>query len=375
MGIDRVALGTRKGLLVLSRDSTGWSVKQEAFSGSHVSIVFLDARSGSLFACLDDGHFGNKLFRWEGFTSEKNWATLDPKKVWQELPTPRYPEGSLLPNGDDAVLKYQWAMATGSARQPGRLYIGTEPGGLFVSDNYGAQFELNQPLWGHPSRTAEGLPWFGGGRDQAGIHSVCVDPRNDQHIRVGISCAGVFLTEDGGENWRPTNRGLRADFLPDSSVDVGHDPHLLVQCYSQPDILWQQNHCGIFVSNDSGDNWHDVSDPKHEANFGFAIAVDPNDGNVAWVVPAESDQVRAAVNRKLCVCRTDDGGKTWQRFSNGLPQRACFDFAFRHGLVFHDDALVFGTACGSLYHSSDRGENWDSINTHLPPIYCVQNCG
>lgn len=371
MGIDRIALGTRKGLLIVHQDGDEWSVANEWFSGSHVSIVFLDERTGNLFACLDDGHFGNKLFRWARFSDDEAWASREQKDVWQELTTPKYPEGAKLPNGNDAVLKYQWAMATGSDSQSGRLYIGTEPGGLFVSDNDGESFELNTPLWDHPTRTDEAMPWFGGGRDQAGIHSVCVDPRDDQHVRIGISCAGVFLTEDGGQSWRPTNNGLRADFLPDPNSEVGQDPHMLVQCPSQPDFLWQQHHCGIFRSIDGGQNWTDVSDPDHEANFGFAIAVDPNDGDVAWVIPAQSDQVRSAVDRKLCVCRTDDGGKTWRRFSNGLPQKDCFDFAFRHGLILNGDSLAFGTACGALYLSNDRGENWQAINAHLPPIYSV----
>ena len=371
MSIDRVALGTRKGLLLLERNGSNWSVVHEAFSGSHVSIAFLDRRSGHLFACLDDGHFGNKLFRWSCFANQADWKTASQKEVWNEIAVPKYPEGSLLPNGNDAVLKYQWGMATGSEQQPGRIYMATEPGGLFVTDDHGESWEINLPLWNHPSRTNEAMPWFGGGRDEAGIHSVCVDPRNDSHIRVGISCAGVFLTEDGGETWRPTNKGLKAEFLPDPAAEVGHDPHLLVQCFSQPDTLWQQNHCGVFKSYDAGCSWDAVSDPKQEPHFGFTVAVDPEDGNTAWVIPAESDQVRCAVNRKLSVCRTTDGGQNWQRFANGLPQDDCFDFAFRHGLVYDDDTLVFGTACGSLYFSGDRGENWDAAKQHLPPIYCV----
>jgi hypothetical protein len=370
MRIDRIALATRKGLLILSHESS-WRVRHESFPGSHVSIVFLDPRSGHLFACLDDGHFGNKLFRWSNFLQHENWAEADPKEVWQEQTVPKYPAGAQITGGDDAVLKYIWAFSAGSENQPGKLFIGSEPGGLFVSQNDGDSFELNEPLWNHPSRIQEGAGWFGGGRDNPGIHSVCVDPRNDQHIRVGISCAGVFQSADGGQSWVPTNKGLKADFLPSSDVDVGHDPHLLVQCQGEPDVLWQQNHCGIFRSSDGGRNWQDVSDAGNDAFFGFAIAVDPSEGQTAWVVPAESDMVRSAVNRRLCVCRTEDGGQSWQTFTAGLPQEDCFDFAFRHCLVYRDNELVFGTACGSLYLSQDRGENWRAINNHLPPIYCV----
>lgn len=371
MAIERIALATRKGLLILTPDGDHWGVRTESFSGSHVSIVFLDDRSGHLFACLDDGHFGNKVFRWNNFASTTAWADADSREVWKEVEAPKYPEGSRLPDGKDAVTKYLWGMSTGADTQEGRLYLGTEPGGLFVSDNHGDSFELVSSLWNHPSRTAEGMGWFGGGRDQAGIHSVCVDPRNENHIRVGVSCAGVFLTEDGGQNWRPTNAGQRADFLPDPYAEVGHDPHMLVQCQSQPDIMWNQNHCGIFRSTDSGHNWQDVSENDGPANFGFAIAVDPDDGDVAWVVPAESDMVRSAVDRKMCVCRTDDGGKTWTAFRNGLPQHNCFDFAFRHNLLYEDGQVLFGTACGSLYLSNDRGENWKPLGSHFPPIYSI----
>ena len=372
MTIDRLALATRKGLLLLEPGNDGsWVVNHEAFSGSHVSIVFLDQRSGHLFACLDDGHFGNKMFRWSEFASDENWRQATPKETWKEIAAPQYPAGSKLPDGNDAVTKYLWGMSTGSANQNGRLYVGTEPGGLFVSNDNGDSFKLVTSLWDHPSRTAEGQPWFGGGRDQAGIHSVCVDPRNENHIRVGISCAGVFLSEDGGSSWQVTNKGMRADFLPDPFAEVGHDPHLLVQCESRPDVLWNQNHCGIFRSTDGGHNWQDITEKDGPANFGFAIAVDPQDGDVAWVVPAEADMVRCAVERRMCVSRTENGGKTWTAFRQGLPQENCFDFAFRHNLVYYDNQLVFGTACGSVYLSENRGETWDTVGMHFPPIYSV----
>lgn len=371
MAMKRIVLGTRKGIVILELIDGQWQIVQHGFRGSHVSIVFLDHRSGHLFACLDDGHFGNKLFRWNGYAECPDLKLVDSKEVWKDIGAPAYPAGAKLPNGNDAVLKYQWAMTAGSDQQPGRLYLGSEPGGLFVSDDDGDNFQINQGLWNHPSRLDEELPWFGGGRDQAGIHSVCVDPRDEQIIRVGISCAGVFLTEDGGETWRPTNSGCSAEFLPDPNAEVGQDPHLLVQCPTDPKTLWQQNHCGVYVSRDNGMAWQKVSETDGIVNFGFAVAVDPEDSDVAWVVPAESDQVRVAVENAFCVSRTDDGGATWQSFREGLPQSGCFDFALRHCLIYQDNELVVGTACGSLYHSGDRGETWSELSTQLPPIYCV----
>ncbi len=369
--MNRAALGTRKGIMVLERDGTDWSIGHYAFRGSHVSIVHCDPRSGHLYACLDDGHFGNKLFRWDGFLDDGNWREAKQTDVWKELPAPAYPAGSQVKPGQDAVLKYQWAFAHGSTNQAGRIFIGTEPGGLFVSDDNGDSFEFVESLWDHPSRLDENTPWMGGGRDNAAIHSVCIDPRDDQRTLIGISVAGVFGSQDGLKSWRPMNKGLRADFLPNPTPEVGHDPHLLVQCHSQPDILWQQNHCGIFCSRDGGENWDMVSEPDGVANFGFCIAVDPDDGDVAWVIPAESDLVRIACDQRMVVCRTDDGGQTWQKFHLGLPQDKCFDFVFRHCLMQHGQDLMFGTACGSLYWSSDRGESWNDIANQLPPVYCV----
>ncbi len=371
MAINRIGLGTRKGILILDVNDGGCDINHESFRGSHVSMVHLDRRSGNLYACLDDGHFGNKFFRWSNFLADKNSRSAMQNDVWQEVTAPQYPEASKLPDGSDAVLKYQWAFANGSDTQPGRILVGTEPGGLFFSDNHGDDWQFVQSLWDHPSRVDEKMPWMGGGRDHAGIHSICIDPRDDNRVMVGISVAGVFRSDDNMQSWRPANKGLRADFLPDPYPEVGHDPHLLVQCQNHPDVLWQQNHCGVFCSNDCAESWDCVSEENGPVNFGFAVAVDPNDGDVAWVVPAESDQVRVACDKRLVVSRTEDGGKSWTAFGEGLPQQNCYDFAFRHCLVQQGDCLVFGTAGGGVYYSTNRGESWRTLADHLPPIYCV----
>ena len=314
--------------------------------------------------------FGTKLHRWTGF-SVADVTSADPKEVWQEIPAPQYPSGAKLSDGSDAVLKYPWAMAAGSDRQPGRIYFGSEPGGLFISDDDGQSFRLCEGLWNHRSRLDEKMPWMGGGLDHPAIHSIVVDPRDEDCIRVGISVAGVFQTQDGGEHWQPANQGLKAEFLPDPDVEVGHDPHIVVQCDGQPDVIWQQNHCGIFKTEDGCAHWEKVSQVDGPADFGFVIAVNPDDAQTAWVIPAESDMVRAAVDRALCVCRTTDGGQSWQAFRQGLPQSDCYDFVFRHCLKQVGDSLVFGTAGGRLYASDDRGETWRTLADQLPPIYCV----
>jgi hypothetical protein len=358
----RILLGTRKGLLTFDRIGSGWKRTGEAFTGGRVSYALRDPRDGRLYACQDHGHWGVKLS-----------LSTDEGKTWQETSVPKYPAGEEVSPGKPAVLKYLWVLEPGSKDEPGRLYAGTAPGGFFVTDDYGSSWQRSEALWNHPTRTPE--TWFGGGLDAIGIHSILLDPRNPRQLRIGISCAGQYIGEpngDGDWNWRPSNRGCKADFMPNPDVEVGHDPHLIVQCQTQPDKLWQQNHCGIFRSIDGGESWTQVSTKGSLPHFGFAIAVDPNDGETAWVVPAESDEVRIAVDRAQCIARTTDGGRSWQIFRAGLPQTDCYDFAFRHCLDLSGNELIFGTAGGSLYHSADRGETWTAIANHLPPIYSAR---
>ena len=353
---NKVLVGTRKGMLVLEKKGDSWEITEDHFMGIPVNMVFEDNRNATWWVALDHGHWGNKLH-----------YSVDKGKTWEEVTAPQYPEGAMIKEEVPASLRYIWAFASTGNGQSEDLWIGTEPGGLFKLDQH-KESSLVESLWNHPSRP-EG--WFGGGRDYAGIHSIVVDPRDSNHLYVGISVAGVFESTDGGKSWQPKNKGLRADFLPDPNAEIGHDPHLLVSCESNPEVLWQQNHCGIFRSEDGGANWTDISDPNGEANFGFAIAADPADALRAWVAPAISDQMRVAVDKKLCICRTDDGGKTWQTFRTGLPQEYCYDIVFRHALISNGKDVLFGTTTGNLFGSNDQGENWSTISNYLPMIYCL----
>ena len=222
-------------------------------------------------------------------------------------------------------------------------------------------------LWDHPSREKN---WFGGGRDQAGLCSLVIDPRNSNHLFAGISVGGVYESVDGGETWQGRNKGLRADFLPEPFAEYGHDPHCLVAAPSNPDVLWQQNHCGVFRSVDAGQTWSDVS--QGGVKFGFPIVVDEQDPDTAWVVPGVSDEERVAIDGALFVGRTEDGGQTWQHLRNGLPQENCYDIVFRHALDLDGDRLVFGSTCGNLFYSEDRGDSWQSLGNYFPPIYSVR---
>jgi len=364
----RLLLGTRKGLITLEHEDRRWRVTGHHHPGLSISYAFQDPRAGTLWACSETGHWGTKLFR-----STDNGAT------WDQPPGPKYPEGAVVydtwnagPDGTPtkpATLKYLWVMTPGHASRPQTLFLGTEPGGLFRSEDGGENWELVPTLWNHPSREKS---WFGGGRDEPGIHSIAVDPHDPDRMLVGISCAGVFETTNDGESWSGRNQGLRADFLPDPAAEYGHDPHFMAMCGADPNVLWQQNHCGIFRTADGGRQWKDVSQPEGPARFGFPIAADEQDPNVAWVVPAVSDEKRMAIEGGLCVCRTDDAGDRWTTFRAGLPQENCFDIVFRHGLDVAGDRLAFGSTTGNVYASSDRGENWECLGTGFPPVYSVR---
>lgn len=353
---NHLLLGTRKGLILCHRQSGGWKIGSVHFEGIPVSLAWEDPRNGTWWACLDHGHWGVKMHR-----------STDKGANWQEVTAPAFPEGKEIKEGVPATTQYLWAMAHGGTDHPKRLWVGSIPGGLFLSEDSGDSFHLVESLWDHPSRSQ----WFGGGFDHPGIDAIFVDPRDSDCLLVSVSCGGVFESTDGGKTWEGRNKGLRADFLPDPHAEYGHDPHMMLVAPTNPDVLWQQNHCGIFRSVDGAKNWTDISENDGPAKFGFAIAVADDNPDQAWVVPAVSDFNRVAVGFSLCVCRTDDGGNSWKAHRNGLPQKNTFDIVYRHALATSGDDLVFGTTTGNAFFSTDRGESWQVLSNYLPMVYSV----
>jgi hypothetical protein len=357
----RALIGTRKGLIELQRGPAGWTQAARHFSGDPVSMVLHDPRDGSQYVALNLGHFGAKLHRRDQGADS-----------WTEIAVPAYP-----PKPDDYkdevswTLKQVWSLAAGGADQPGELWAGTLPGGLFHSTDRGASWQLERALWDQPGRAE----WMGGGYDVPGIHSICVDPRDSAHILVGVSCGGVWASKDRGASWALSARGMRADFMPpERAYDEGiQDPHRIDRCTSAPDTLWCQHHNGIFKSIDDGATWSAVTAPELPADFGFAVAVHPRDPLTAWFVPAVADQNRIAVDTALCVTRTRDGGKSFETLRAGLPQKGCYDLIYRHGLIVSDDGttLLMGSTTGGLWISEDGGEYWQTLSNTLPPIYAL----
>src|SRR5688572_5163133 len=317
---DHILLGTRKGTLILDRKGGQWKPRPIAHAGMSISYAARDPRDGTLWAAMDHAHWGPKLSRSkdEGATWEHLHQLAYPKGarfIEQHLPSP---DGSMPDKPTtykDAALLKVWVMAFGGADQPGTIHAGTLPGGLFTSRDGGDTWELNRTLWNHESRGGDlfagdatsrnhwgGTPAaIGYGEFVPGIHSVAVDPRDSNRIFIGISSAGVLETRDGGQTWAGRNRGMLNDYLPSPEAEWGHDPHFITLCPGEPDRLWQQNHCGVFTSENGAERWKRVSKPDTAVHFGFPIAADDRDGRTAWVVPARSDQERMSIDGGLFV--------------------------------------------------------------------------
>jgi photosystem II stability/assembly factor-like uncharacterized protein len=365
----RCHVATRKGLFTLERGASGWAIRRTSFLGDNCTLVMHDPRSGELLAALDHGHFGVKMHR-----------SRDAGGTWQEIAAPKYPEkpADYVPKTTPAEgrpidwsLKLVWALAPGGADEPGVIWCGTLPGGLFRSGDGGDSWELNRPLWDDPRREE----WFGGGADQPGIHSILVDPRDARHVTIGVSCGGVWSTRDSGRTWQLGGKGMRAEFMPpERQFDPGiQDAHQVVQCRANPDVMWVQHHNGIFRSTDAGATFSEITDVKPSA-FGFAVAVHPEDPETAWFVPAVKDEKRYPMDGRVVVNRTRDGGKGFETLTRGLPQEHAYDLVFRHALDIDQsgERLAFGSTTGSLWITEDGGDSWQTLSSNLPPIYAVR---
>jgi hypothetical protein len=363
-------IGTRKGLFTLEPGGGAPRLDGPHFAGSPVTNAVRDHRDGATYVSLDHGHFGVHLHR-----SDDGGAS------WVEIAAPAYPPK---PDGASEInpmsqrelewsTQLGWVIEPGHDDEPGVLWCGTIPGGLFRSDDRGDTWNLVEALWNMPARQK----WFGGGYDDAGVHSISVDPRGPGRVVVGVSCGGAWRTDDGGASWAVAARGMRADFVPpDQAGDPDtQDPHRIVRCPAAPDVLWTQHHCGIFRSIDDGDSWVEIAEAG-PSTFGFAVAVHPLDPDTAWFVPAISDEVRIPVDGRMVVTRTRDGGQSFDVLTRGLPQENAYDLVYRH--AFDVDAageqLIMGSTTGNLWWSGDGGDSWSAVSSNLPPIASVRFC-
>ncbi|MEZ6122075.1 MAG: exo-alpha-sialidase [Planctomycetaceae bacterium] len=369
---DRFHVATRKGVFTVSRESAGWKISKADFLGSNATIVMQDRRDGCLYAALDHGHFGVKLHR-----------SFSDGETWEEVAVPVFPQyteadaarqaeaGEWGARRNFASLQEIWELTPGGSDQPGVLWAGTIPGGLFRSEDRGSSWEMMESLWNRDDR----WQWFGGGKSSPGIHSVAVHPQNNRHITIAISCGGAWVTEDGGLTWNPRSSGMRSDYLPPDQAGNynSQDVHRLVQCPADPETMWVQHHNGIFHTTNGGRHWNELTHVPPSV-FGFAVVVHPHDPLSAWFVPGVKDECRIPVDARMAVSRTRDGGQTFEVLRNGLPQDHCYDIVYRHCLDIDEtgERLVMGSSTGSLWISENGGDSWQTISTHLPPIYCTR---
>lgn len=351
----RAWAATRKGLFELRRQADTWQVARVSFLAEPVSMLLPPDDQGRMLAALNLGHFGTKVHASDDFGAS-----------WREVATPAYPEQPADAPGVPWKLQQIWALeATG-----GTVWAGTIPGGLFRSDDFGASWQLVDALWQRPERQR----WFGGGYDAPGIHSICPHPQRSDELLVGVSCGGAWVTRDRGQSWQLQSRGMNAVYMPpeQQADEEIQDPHRIVRCAANPDVLWTQHHCGIWRSTDNAASWHEVSAPL--SSFGFAVAVHPRDADTAWFVPAVKDEQRVPVGAALLVNRTRDGGKTFETLRTGLPQQHAYDLVYRHGLDVGSDgeSLLMASTTGHLWSSVDGGERWNAVALNLPPIYAVR---
>ena len=361
---DRLLVSTRKGLFTVSRSGGGWDITSADFLGDNVSLTLADRRDGRIYAALDHGHFGVKLHVFEDGR-------------WQEIAAPAYPPkpdglvendmwGRPLPWSTVRI----WALAPGGAEEPGHLWCGTIPGGLFTSGDHGRSWAIVGSLWHHPRRPE----WMGGGADLPGLHSISVHPEDPKRVLVAVSTGGFWSTENGGATWQQRGDGMRADHVPPERT---HDPicqdvHAFARCPTAPDRVWVQHHNGIFISDDEARTFRELTDVRPSA-FGFAVVVHPQDPDTAWFVPEIKDEKRIPVDGRLVVLRTRDGGRSFTTLDAGLPQRHAYDVVYRHALAVDPEGrqLAFGSTTGGLWVSEDGGDRWTEISHTLPPVYAV----
>jgi len=353
---DHLMISTRKGIFFFDRRAGGWQLAGEAFLGSPIVNMLKDKRDGTLYASLNLGHFGAKLHR-----------STDGGKSWEEIGMPAFAEQE----GEDAPsVGHVWIMETDGGASAGGLWAGTTPGALFHSSDGGQSWTLNEGLWSHPTREK----WMGGGYDKPGIHSICVDPRNADHVSVGVSVGGVWRSTDGGRTWDGATRGMKASYVPPEMAEQPEvqDPHRMVQCPADPDAFWIQHHCGIFRSGDGLQSWSTIT-PEPCSDFGFAVAVHPKDPLTAWFVPAVKDEFRFPKDGRFIVSRTRDGGQSFEVIGRGLPEETSYDLVYRHGLAVDEtgDRLAMGSTTGGAWVSEDGGMSWAALPARLPPVYAV----
>jgi len=346
-------VGTKKGLFVLEGEpGTAFDVTARAFPGEPVEYALRDPRSGRLLASVTSPFYGPKI-----------WYTDDPAGDWAQA------DGVAVPERGDVALERIWVIVPGEA--DGRLYAGGDPGVLLESRDGGATFELNRALWEHPTR-----PNWQPGAGGLCLHSIATWPGEPDRLAVGISAAGVWLTDDGGATWRRGNDGLIARYVPE---DVPPDQvalcvHRIQRAATRPERLFMQFHGGVYRSDDAGETWTDIA-AGLPSDFGFPLAVDPADADSAYLIPLTADIDRVTPDGSLRVYETRDAGASWTPRADGLPLEHAYLTVLREAFDSVGESegleLYFGATSGAVYGSGDAGASWFDAAVNLPPVLSV----
>lgn len=366
-----VLVATRKGAWLLHADARrkAWTAEGPHFLGHNVSHLQLDPRDGrTLLAAVKTGHLGPTIFR-----------STDLGRRWQEAKQPpafAKPAAGGLPARS---VDHSFWLTPGHASERDTWYVGTSPQGLFRSEDGGASWLPLASVNDDPQLRE----WMGsvqdGTPDGPKLHSVIVDPRDPSHLLFAMSGGGVHESRDGGRSWSTLIKGLEVVEGFDPATVTFHDPHCVRLCPSQPDRLYQQNHCGIYRLDRPGDTWQRIGRkmPRRVGDIGFPMVVHPHDADTAWVFPMDGTSVwpRTSPDGRPAAYVTRNGGRTWQRLDQGLPESQAWWTVKRQAMTVDAQAtpaLYLGTTSGELWIGRDEGARWSNVARHLPEIYAVE---
>jgi serine/threonine protein kinase len=350
-------VGTTKGAFLIQSNAQRkrWKTGGPYFHGQAVYAMAYDSRGGQhrIWASTQ-GIWGTQLRSSDDFG--KSWTN---------------PQESVIrfPNDSGVSLKNIWQITLGRPEQSDVLYCGVEPAALFETRDAGETWSLVRGLFDHPHRHR----WMPGNGGLA-LHTIVLDPTDNQRMYVAISAGGVYRTDDGGSTWTAQNRGIRATFLPNKYPEFGQCVHKIVMHPSSPERLFLQNHWGLYRSDDHGENWSDIANGV-PSDFGFAMVMNPKNPDCVYVVPVESDEFRCTCDGRLRVYRTRNAGVSWEPLMRGLPQKAAHETVLRDAMTvdsYDPPGIYFGTRSGKLFGSSDEGKTWQKILEGLPPIVCLR---